>query len=229
MSSLFKSRHIPAAVALTVGIALLVFAWPRFVGGAIIAPDEDLPRKLARDIPVSQRQIDAAREEATVSARWFVYGKTLNFNGALELIQASRAKSAPDQRAALAKSQALLRAGLMRTPADSCGWMQLAQATRALNGATPALNSQLRMSLRTAPFEHRLIIPRLDVAFKSWNALSPDLKAAMTGQILRAVDTAPRALARATRRNFALRQVRQAVETSEIHKRRFDIVYSARD
>lgn len=204
-------------------------AWPRFVGGAIIAPDEDLPRKIARGEQVASRTLDAAREEAVVSARWFEYGKTLNLGGALELIRAVRAKAVEEQRDGLTRSRDLLRAGLARTPADAYGWMQLAQATQALNGATPDINMPLHMSLKTAPYEHRLIIPRLDIAFKAWSALTPDLKRELVPQILRAVDTAPRALARITRRNFALRQVRAAVESSAVHKRRFDIVYRSRD
>ena len=85
------------------------------------------------------------------------------------------------------------------------------------------------MSLRTAPFEHRLVIPRIEVAFRTWSALDADIRDAMTTQIRRAIDTAPKALANATRRNYALRQVRQAVAGSPIHRDRFNIVYLSRD
>lgn len=224
-----QARHAVAAVALCAGLALAGFAWPRFVGGAVIAPYEDMLRSVARGARPDVRSIDAAREAAAVSQSWFAHGETMRRRGAFELVRASRAETAEGQRAALRRSIDWLRAGLARGPGDSFAWLQLAQATRVVRGAAAEVNPPLRMSLRTAPYEHRLIVPRLDVAFSSWPALAPDIREAMTFQIRRAVDTAPRALVRATRRNFALRQVRRAVADSPIHRERFNIVYLSPD
>ncbi|MEK9645949.1 MAG: hypothetical protein VW547_10440 [Alphaproteobacteria bacterium] len=85
------------------------------------------------------------------------------------------------------------------------------------------------MSLKTAGYEHRMIIPRLELAFSASSVLEPDVRAAMTPQIRRAIDTAPKSLVEATRRNFPLRQVREAVAGSPVHAQRFRIVYLTPD
>ena len=221
------ARLLPAAVALCAAAVLVSLAVPRFVAGAIVAPYEDLTRAIARGASVPMRDIDAAREAANVSLGWLKYGRTLTRLGALELVHAGQVKTAAEQAAALARGQASLRAGLARTPGESYHWLQLAQTVQATGGATPALNAPLRMSLRTGAYDHRLILPRLAIAFRAWPALDADVRAAMTPQIRRAVDTAPAALARLTRRSFALRHVRQALEGSPVHAARFAIVWSA--
>lgn len=224
-----NARHVTAACAVLFGVALAAVAWPRLIGGALVAPYEDTLRGIARGANASLAVVDEARTNSAVSARWFAYGRTLNRLGALYLVRAGLAKDREAQRADLAAAIANLRAGLARSPGASYAWLQLAQADFAENGVTPALRAPLRMSLKTAAYEHRMIIPRLEVAFRAWSVLEPDIRAAMTPQIRRAIDTAPRALVEATRRNFALRQVREAVAGSPIHARRFRIVYLAPD
>ena len=223
------ARYLAAAGGLCIGLAIAAIAWPRFVSGAVDAPYEDTLRTIARGTAPTRRTIDDAVAAAKVSLSWQAKGLTMNRIGAFELVRAGLATTPADQRKALADSAHWLQRGLTRSPASAYSWLQLAQALQAQGGATPAINHPLRMSLRTAPFEHRLVIPRIEVAFRTWSALDADIRDAMTTQIRRAIDTAPKALANATRRNYALRQVRQAVAGSPIHRDRFNIVYLSRD
>lgn len=223
------ARHVIAVSAALFGIALVAVAWPRFVGGMLVAPYEDTLRGIARGGDASLAVIDEARKNTAASAGWFAYGRTQNRLGALYLVRAGIATDRQSQRTDLAAAIGNLRAGLARAPGASYAWLQLAQAELAANGVAPALSAPLRMSLKTAAYEHRMIVPRLEVAFRAWSALEPDVRAAITPQIRRAIDTAPRALVEVTRRNFALRQVREAVAGSPIHAQRFRIVYLAPD
>ncbi|MEX2454989.1 MAG: hypothetical protein WD470_09810, partial [Rhodospirillaceae bacterium] len=223
-------RYGVALAVLAAGVVLAVAAAPRFIGGAAMAPYEDILRSTARGgkTPTAPA-LDAAREGARVSLAWFDYNRTRLRLGAFELVGAGLATTPNARRAALDRSIGSLRAGLARAPGDAYGWLQLAQALRVRDGATADLEAALRMSLRTAPYEHRLIVPRIEIAFGAWAALAPDLRAAFRPQIVRAVDTAPVQLARATRRYFALRQVREALAGSPVHMERFNIVYLTPD
>lgn len=223
------ARWLPGLAAVAAGAVLVVVAWPRFIGGAVIAPHEALLRDIARGAKPAAASLREARESARISLDWFDYSRTRMRLGAFELVTADL-ETAPDlRRGALDRSIAALDAGLARSPGDAYGWLQLAQAMRQRNGATAALNPPLRMSLRTARYEHRLIIPRLELAFSAWNVLEPDVREALGPQIVRAVDIAPVKLARATRRFFVLRQVRQVLAASPVHLERFDIVYLTPD
>ena len=220
-----KARQAAAGLALCGAVGLAVLAWPRMIGGAVIAPFEDTLRGIARTRTVNAVEIREAREGAHVSLGWFDYGRTWKALGGFELVAARVARTPEDQRAALAHSVDALRDGLAQAPGDAYAWLQLAQADRALNGVRPTLNGPLRMSLNAAPYEHRLAIPRIEIAFRAWEFLEPDVRKAMAVQIKRAVDTAPVQLARSTRRHFALRFVRQSLADSPIHLQRFNIVY----
>lgn len=219
------SRIVPAVCALVIGVLICAAAIPRFVGGAAIAPYEDLLRGIARGEKADRAAVDAAREAARVSLDWYGYDRTWLRLGAFDLVAAGLGKDRAERRRFLDASIDALRDGLARSPGDAYGWLQLAQAMRERDGAVAALNGPFRMSLVTAPYEHRLVMPRLEIAFSAWSVLSPDLRASLGPQIVRAVDTAPVQLARATRRFYALRQVRRALAGSPVHMERFNIVY----
>ncbi len=222
------TRRLPAVIALLMGVSLVALAWPRFIAGAAIAPYEDTLRGVARGAKPDPAVLDAAREGAEVSLSWLEYDRTLLRLGAFELVEAGLAPPEA-RRAVLDRSLAALRAGLARAPADAYGWVQLAQALRMRRGPTPELNAVLGMSLRIAPYEHRLVMPRLEIAFSAWRALDDTTRRALVPQLVRAVDTAPVELAKATRRFFLLREVRAALAASPVHLARFDIVYLSPD
>lgn len=223
-------RRLPGSLAaVAAGAVLVAVAWPRFIGGAAIAPHEDLLRDIARGARPDAVSLREARESARLSLDWYDYGRTRMRLGAFELVTADLETTPQLRRGALDRSVAALRTGLARSPGDAYGWLQLAQALRLRDGATPDINPPLRMSLRVAAYEHRLLMPRLELALSAWNVLDPGLRAAFGRQIVRAVDIAPVKLARATRRYFALRQVRQALASSPVHLERFNIVYLSPD
>jgi hypothetical protein len=222
-------RRIAAAIAICAAFAVVVASWPRFIAGAAIAPYEDTLRGIARGAKPLPAAIAAAREAAEVSLSWLPHDRTYLRLGAFELVQAGLAADAARRNAALDRSIGALRAGLARAPADAYGWLQLAQAVRMRSGPTSAVAAPLRMSLETAPYEHRLVVPRLEIAFSAWRALDEDLWRAFAPQMMRAVDTAPVEFAKATRRFFLLREVRTALAASPIHLERFNIVYLTPD
>lgn len=223
------SVRLAPVVALCAGLALIAAAWPRFIAGAAIAPYEDTLRGIARGAKPLPATLAEAREAAQVSLSWQPFDRTYLRLGAFELVQAGLAAKPEARNETLDRSIGALRSGLARAPADAYGWLQLAQAIRLRHGPTPELNAVLRMSLRAAPYEHRLVLPRLEIAFSAWRALDEDLRRAFAPQMMRAVDTAPVDFVKATRRFFLLREVRTALAASPVHLDRFNIVYLTPD
>ena len=222
-------RILVLFTAVCAGGVLIAGASPRSIGGAVIAPYEDTLRDVARQKKISGALLKDTETALKVSRKWVDSGETSAGIGAMRFIAARSATTPEAQRAALKDSIAELRRGLSRMPAQPYVWLQLAQAERALNGATPVIEKYLAMSLALAPWEHRLVLARLDIALGTWSALSPEFKALLPGQFERAVDTAPVQLVRATRRNFALRAVRQMLAGSSLHLDRFLLVYLSPD
>lgn len=224
-----KQRILVLSTAIGAAGLLIIPVWPHFVGGAVVAPYEDTLRDIARGETIRKTLLKDTETALTVSRRWVDSGKTSIGLGAMRFIAARRATMPGVQRAALSDSAAVLKHGLARMPAQPYAWLQLAQVTRARHGAVRSIEKYLTMSLALARWEHRLVTPRLDVALGAWSALSPEFQSTLPPQFERAVDTAPLALARATRRNFALRQVRQMLAESPVHLERFLIVYLSPD
>jgi hypothetical protein len=211
--------------AVCAGGLLIAGSSPRFIGGAVIAPYEDTLREIARGKIFSGTVLKDTETALRVSRKWVDSGETAASLGAMRFI-AARSMTQPEaQRAALRESMAALKHGLSRMPAQPYVWLQLAQAERALNGTTPSIEKYLAMSLALAPWEHRLVLSRLDLALGAWSVLSPEFKSGLPRQFERAVDTAPVGLAQAARRNFALRPVRQMLAGSPVHLDRFQLVY----
>lgn len=224
-----KQRIPVLTVALCVSGLLIVPVWPRFVGGAIVAPYEDTLRDIARGKKVSSQVRRETETALRVAATWSGRGANRQNLGSLRLVAAREAVSATDQRAALDQAVSDLSDGLALKPANSYAWLQLAQAVRARRGAVPEMERYLDLSTRLARWEHRLVMPRLEVALGAWPVLGASYRANLPRQFERAVDTAPVALARAVRRNYALRQARQMLAASPLHLDRFTIVYLAPD
>lgn len=224
-----RQRILILSAAIFAGGLLVIPAWPRFVGGAIVAPYEDTMREIARGHKIGKSVLAETETALDVGQKWFDSGKLSNSLGGLRFVTAQSAKTAADQRVALSDSIATLKNGLMQSPAQPYAWLLLAQAERARYGATASFGKYLSLSMRLAPWEHRLIMPRLELALGAWPALSPEFKSKLPGQFERAIDTAPVALARAARQKFALRVVRQMLAASPVHLERFLIVYLSPD
>lgn len=224
-----KQRIPVLAAAVCVAGLLIVPVWPGFIGGAIVAPYADTLRDLARGNKVSTSRPGETETALRVAEKWSGRGEITLGLGALRLVAARAATSATDQREALDQAIGELSKGLVRKPGDPYAWVQLGQAVRARHGASPLIEKYLVFSTRLARWEHRLIMPRLDVALGVWPVLGSSYRAILPKQLERAVDTAPVALAGAVRRNYALRQVRQMLSSSPLHLDRFTIVYLSPD
>lgn len=227
--SVMKQRTLILSAAACAAALLIVPVWPLFIGGAVVAPYEDTLRDIARGKNVPRAVLADTETALRVTQKWVERGQASVALGGMRFVAARNAQTPGAQRAALNDSISALKHGLARAPAQPYAWLQLAQAERARNGATASIEKYLTLSMQLAPWEHRLVLPRVEIALSVWSALSEEFKSRLPSQFARAVDTAPLALAKATRRNFALRAVRGMFANSPVHLERFLIVYLSPD
>jgi len=61
-----------------------------------------------------------------------------------------------------------LRAGLALAPSNSFAWTRLAYIDMVTGGPSPSMARKLRMAVTLAPYDRRLVFPRLRLSFIAW-------------------------------------------------------------
>ena len=83
------------------------------------------------------------------------------------------------------------------------------------------------MAVLAAPMEARLVLLRVELGYMARHRLSTGVKELIADQVGVAARGAPRALAAMARRRYALRWVRDALQSDSVALRRFESAYLA--
>ena len=172
---------------------LAMLGVPRLMSALIQIPADRVPALLERRAPVdpqSLTRLAATRQRAlawTESGRlWVEFGVA-----ALRLAEADRDTSGVGLRRAILA----LRWGLSLSPLDGAGWMWLAEAEHALNGPTRSSADAVVMSMRTAPYDKNLQLPRIAHALLVWSHLDNAARRRFSVQVRMVQRRAPKRLA----------------------------------
>ena len=103
------------------------------------------------------------------------------------------------------------RQALVRSPADAYGWTRLAYLLVQSGGATEAVAQAIGHALATAPYEPRLMVPRLALAMLLRDHLSAESWALLPEMFRAAWATEPTALTHAAKIGFFTSDVREAL------------------
>ncbi|HUC61876.1 MAG TPA: hypothetical protein VMF53_07955 [Alphaproteobacteria bacterium] len=223
---------VPILLALVAGVSLVRLGIPQLVGGLPLFFQEDARSRIAGGVPTAKPATPELRQEAIeVWGRaapilddtnvWAAYGDIL-------VAEANANNDKPavrDKR--LAEAQAAYRAALIESPSNGRAWTMLA-AVRLRLGATPEETAALlRMSLRTAPRDPPLVIPRLDSAFYIWRVMPPDLRADMAEQVRIATVNDLWHFVRLVHEHYVLEPVRDILASDRDLQWTFDREYMA--
>lgn len=168
-------------VALIAGGLLLVMAVPRFMSELVQLPGNYVPQRLERGIKVSDAALAKFSSTRRGSLEWISGGRQWVELGLAQLRQAER--NTADREILLRRAVADLHKGLGMKPANSPGWLWLAEAELLRGGPTPAVARAVEMSIRTAPLDHRYYIKRLEISLLSWPLLGLDARQAVADQV----------------------------------------------
>lgn len=160
------------------------------------AGDPSLATDDLRTLVVSRKQ----------ALSWYPSGQAY-----LELALAEIQLSARDEERAakyLQDARFHLEQGLKRKPADPYAWTQVATLAALTQESQDRINSALTMAFAIAPYDPKLIIPRLGVALTVWPLLKPSLQQQVLEQVRLAWRT-PRTLDRRPQMQDFIRKQRE--------------------
>lgn len=223
------SRLSVVVFSIVVAVVLVGLAIPRLAGGVFAGPFDETVRILGRGGDVTMSEARLARASRLTTLRWYANARNASELGALNFALATREPRGSDARNVyIADAIESDRMAVSLAPTSAFSWMRLAQAHVERDGAGADIAAYLRMSYRTAPYDPRILFPRLDFALAVWNDLPEDVKRATGEQIRVAMEWAPLELVRRTRARYRLAEVRDALRDEPAARARFNILYLLR-
>jgi hypothetical protein len=229
-------RRVDRKAVLAVGLGaiavaglLLVQGVPRLIAAAYTAPYDQTLRDLGearRPREISPGELSKAAESRREALGWFDSAQTRSEFAAARMMQASL-DDYEGERGRILMNQSIQAHSdaLARRPADSHAWTRLARLLLVRDGLTPGIVPYLRMAIRTAPTDPRLVLARLDLAFLAWPMMDNTTRALFAEQIRIAARINTKALAKLVKERFALEIARDALEEDIGMQRRFDAYY----
>lgn len=203
---------------------MIALAMPRLFAGFVTGPFDDTVRALGRNEPISDDALRLALGSRLRATALIGEGRYHADLAALRFAEYERVP-VPER---LDRAIAAHRTALTHAPAQPFAWSRLALAEMLRSGYGPAVGDALRLSLETGRYEHRLTMPRLELAFASWPSLPDSLRSAFGSQIVLAMRWMPNDLVAASHRFHRLAEVRAALAGAPELRTRFNLLYERR-
>lgn len=214
------------AAPFLVGFVLLASSAPRLAGALAADPERVVFDALAQGRPVPASDMDRAAAALLDALAWHANATDAANLASLRLVLSRSPGIDPElRRQLLDLSIRTNRWSLAHKPAQAFAWMNLALAEAERAGAGPELDPLLRLAIRTGPYEPRLVMPRLELAFSVWPDLSAETKTLVREQILVAAFYDPEALVGFAHRRNATAEILDALATDDMMLLRFQTAF----
>ena len=176
-----------AALAFVVGAGLLYLALPRTIAAIVKLPGRPVLARIQDRKPVDAEDLATLITARRGALYWADSGRDHAVLGLAQLLLArgSERASGYDQRV-VEDAIGSLRDGLALAPASPHAWARLAYAELVANGPSATVATALDMSLRTAPFEPRLLRVRVELSLHAWPYLTAEVRRLVHEQIRQA-------------------------------------------
>jgi hypothetical protein len=227
-----RSRATPllAALAIGLGVALVVLSAPRIVAELYAVPavaviDALDNNRLARPTPAD---LVAAQQGLGMAWVWQQDATLAVERARIDLILVIRQmQNGQNARPLLDQTIAAARQGLHGAPAQARGWLILAEATAARDGIdAPHVTDYLAESLRASPYDVWMAPNRVWLALQLWDRLDAPTRALAATQIQLAIrNFGVERMVQMARQLGAPEPVRQALMGDPELRRRFEALY----
>jgi hypothetical protein len=156
-----------------VGAGLLYLALPRTIAAVLKLPGNPVLTRIQERKPVDAEGLATLIASRKRAVFWADSGRDRAVLGLAQLLLARRSQGAGGYERGLAVDAIdSLRDGLALAPASPHAWTRLAYAELVANGPSAPVASALEMSLRTAPFDPRLLRVRIELCLRAWPYLT---------------------------------------------------------
>lgn len=208
----FANRFITALIILAMGVMVIWLSLPRLFSSLYVSNYGDILEELSYGREVSAPRLALAAKGHALALSWMTDGGLWTRLGEIRLAQAKVAGfDTPEGKKFLELGIEAQKAGLAMRPLQPYAWNQLALTSIIKNGVGPELEPLLRMSVKSAPFEPKLVLSNVDIGLLAWPRLSEEGRELVSGQIVRAALYYPDRLARVAKRRYGLPVVRKAL------------------
>lgn len=182
-----------AALAFVVGAGLLYLTLPRTIAAIVKLPGSPVLARIQDRKPVGAEDLATLITARRRALSWADSGRDHAVLGLAQLLLARGPERASGYNQAGGYDQRVvgdaigsLRDGLALAPASPHAWARLAYAELVANGPSAAVATALDMSLRTAPFEPRLLRVRVELSLHAWPYLTAEVRRLVHEQIRQA-------------------------------------------
>ena len=220
---------IEPVTAIFIGALLIAMALPRLAASIAATPGDPVANAIQMGYTVKADKLKTLENSRRLMAKWTTDGRAQTDLGLAQIWRAYHlGYKSPDGKKELLKAINSIKKGLALAPANAYAWLRLSHALYIQNGlATKDVVSAMRMSLLTGPYEARALIPRLILAFEIWPDIATGEKEILSQNIILAVHSAPRNLAKVALKNgdseWIIRKTLESGHPEEL--KRFDNFY----
>lgn len=166
------ARFVTTIVAVLLGLLLLGLAVPRTIAAWWGLDAEPALDKMQAGQPPTELELDVAKRGLRNALHWVPTSRRMAALGALELLEARMQPLHDPKRAALlAEAEGHLTEALVRGSADSTAWYHLALLRTMNDAGGRQVASAVVESLRMAPRQRDLWMPRATLLLRYWRFL----------------------------------------------------------
>ncbi len=161
-------RPIGTGAIILVAGALLALGIPRLVAAFVTLPASPILGKMQSLKAVDAKSLEILITTQQRGLKWHETSRRWTDLGLTQILLANKSGTDKNRDALLRKADFSLRAGLALAPSNSFAWTRLAYIDMVMNGSSPSMARELRMAVALAPYDRRLVFPRLRLSFLAW-------------------------------------------------------------
>ncbi len=161
-------RLIGTGAVILIAGALFALGAPRLVAALVTLPSSPILGKMQDLEAVDAESLEILITTQQRGLKWHETSRRWTDLGFTQILLANKSGTAKDRDALLDEADYSLRAGLALAPSNSFAWTRLAYIDMVTGGPSPSMARKLRMAVTLAPYDRRLVFPRLRLSFIAW-------------------------------------------------------------
>jgi len=195
-------------------ILLLAFGVPSLVARMIHVGGDEIQSALLQGSKVPDDDLLRLETSRRRTASWFPMNAPYDDLSMVSLERSARSKDTVIAKAYVTEAELWQRKALFVSPADPYGWYRLAYLFYLTDGPSERVFMAWRQSFFAAPYEPRLLVPRLQMAISLDARLDADTRGSLPRMIRDAWREDPEGLVQAARDGVFISTVEAALRNA---------------
>ncbi len=162
-------RLIGTGAVILIAGALFALGAPRLVAALVTLPASPILGRMQDLEAVDAESLKILITTQQRGLKWHETSRRWTDLGFTQILLANKSGTVKDRDALLGEADYSLRAGLALAPSNPFAWTRMAYIDMAAaGGPSPSMARKLRMAITLAPYDRRLVFPRLRLSFIAW-------------------------------------------------------------